>query len=373
MKRTATALLLLLAILTTLGCSHNYFNIPKETYTAKVKVLGVAPIFVDAASDIRHPGKDELVAMVREQSRKNESELVAMLRESGGYKTVVPLAGDDPEQLFAALFFRRELRDDAGIVYNKYFFKEAALRDVINRNQLDALLVVVISGLTKKETIYSSNFLSYLESDYNYLIATAQVLNADNQTLWEFPNFRQRFTSFPTFLNLQYPDFDEARANVTDSVEVKFKTIPGIGRAFAQGAPSTRRKGANLSNLFAGSFDEMVALLKNEPKTPQKPVTAPANAVPATLQQSTTAAPQAPAASAAAPPVAPAAAPLTVAPAAATQPAPAAPVEPQTAAPPLAKPQPAAPRKIPEMLPDESKIQSEPPPIILKNQPVKTE
>jgi hypothetical protein len=373
----------------TTGCSHNYFNIPKDTYVNKVKVLGVAPIFVDGTSDIRHPNKDELVTLLKEECRKNESELVSMLRESGGYKTVLPLANEDPDKLFDTIFFRREQRDDAGVAYNKYFFKEGAIRDIISRNQLDALLIVVLSGINKQDKIYSSNFLSYLESDYNYLIMTSQILNADNQTLWEFPNFRQRFPSLPPFLNLQYPDFDEAKANATESVSVKFKTIQGIARGLSKGEPSTRRKGANLSNVFADSFGEMMPLLKNEPKTPHKPAPVPPNAVPATLQQpQTTTAPVAPQpAKAVTQPIQPAAAPEVkpapipvqpqLIPPAPPQPEvrPMPAPEPQTIRTPSneAKPQQAPVTKLPEVLPDDSKIQPEPPPVILNSPAVKTE
>ena len=109
--------------------------------------------------------------------------------------------------------------------------------------------------------MYSSNFLSFLEHDYNYLVMTAQILDADGSVLWEYPNFQERLRPLTPLLNLQFADFDEAAANVTEQVDVKFKTIPGISRAFAKPASSLvkERRG---SQLYATVFDEMVAMLK---------------------------------------------------------------------------------------------------------------
>ncbi len=163
------------------GCAHNYYNIPREQYEQRVKVLGVAPIFVDADSDIRHPEKDALVALVKDYNRINEKKLAAMIKEGGSHFDVRFLAGDaDP--LFTSLFSRREKRDDAGIVYNKYFFKADALRDYIKSNHVDAVMLTVISGITRPDKVYSSNLMNYLTTDYNFLIMTSQILDADGTT-----------------------------------------------------------------------------------------------------------------------------------------------------------------------------------------------
>lgn len=248
-------------LLTALGCAQNYYNVPRESFEKKVRVIGVAPIFVDADSDIRLPDKEALVNLVKDANGKNGRGLVSLLKEKGGFFAVRALT-DDPDKLFAELMFRRERRDDADIAYNKYFFKGDALRDLITRNNLDAVMVVVVSGLTNRDRIYSSNLFSYLESDYNRLIMTAQILDADGVVLWEYPNFRQRHLSFSPLLVLQYPDFDEARANESDKVEVKFKTIPGIARAFGK---STEVNGVKVSRLYDSIFDEMMTVLGPEP------------------------------------------------------------------------------------------------------------
>lgn len=251
-------------LLTTLGCARNYYNIPRETFEKKVRVLGIAPIFVDGESDIRHPEKEALVKLIKDVNVKNDKELVARLKETGSFFSVRPIEGD-PDQLFSTLVFRRERRDDAGVVYNKYFYKLPELRELITSNHVDAVMFTVVSGLTRKETVFSSNLLSYLESDYNFLVMTAQILDGDGNILWEYPNFRQHSPSLPALLPLQYPDFDEAKANASNKVEVKFKTIPGIGRALNPTEESAQGK-AKYSTIYGALFDDMTSLLQPETK-----------------------------------------------------------------------------------------------------------
>jgi hypothetical protein len=263
MSRISRCAPLIALLLMTVGCAHNYYNIPQETYEKKVRVIGVAPIFVDGDSDIRHPEKEPLLALIRNQNRKNEQELVGLLRDTGVY-LAVRMPNAQADDLFSALFFRRERRVDAGVTYNKYFFKQQELKDFIQKNQLDALMLVVVSGLTKPEKIYASNLMSFLETDYNSLVMTAQILDVDGNILWEYPNFQKRMLSLPPLINLQYPDFDEAAANLTEKVDVKFKTIPGIIRAFEKTKSSAFRNDAEVSKLYSDTFDDMVTMLKRK-------------------------------------------------------------------------------------------------------------
>jgi hypothetical protein len=263
-KRVLKAVTLSIVAIVSFGCAQNYYNVPRETYEKKVRTLGVAPLFVDGDSDIKHPEKEALVSLIKDANRKNEKELVAQLRDTGVYFSV-RLLDDDAGTLYSTLFSRRERRDDAGVIYNKHFFKAEEIRNIITKNNLDALLLVTVSGLTRKDKVYSSNFLSYLESDYNYLIMTAQILDADGNTLWEYPNFRQRALTFPMLFPLQYTDFDEAAANLNDQVEVRFKTIAGIGRALAKTEKSAVQ-GKGVSTIYSTAFEDMVSLLKPEMK-----------------------------------------------------------------------------------------------------------
>jgi len=265
MFRILRCIPLIALLLMTVGCARNYYNIPRETFEKKVRVLGVAPVFVDGESDIRHPEKDALVSLVKELSRKNEKELVTQLKDTGSFFAVRPLA-DDPDKLFYEQLFRRERRDDAGVTYNKYFYKLPELKELITRNGLDAIMLTVVSGLTRKETFYSNNLLNYLESDYNFLIMTAQIFDAEGNILWEYPNFRGPMPSLPAFFALQYPDFDEAKANMSDNVEVKFKTIAGIGRALSKTEESSLLGKARGSTAYVKIFGDMAAMLKPEMK-----------------------------------------------------------------------------------------------------------
>jgi hypothetical protein len=255
------SVLLLTLSLLTFGCAQNFYNVPRDVYEKQVRTLGVAPIFVDGDSDIRHPEKEALVNLVRENNRKNEKELVAQLRETGTY-FAVRLLEDDADQLFPTLLSRREKRDDAGVKYNKYFFKPEELKSLLAKNGVDAIMLVTVNGLTRPEKIYSSNLLSYLESDYNYLAVSAQIVDAQGNTLWEYPNFRQHSLSYPMLFALQYPDFDEAKANESNNVEVRFKTIPGIARAFAK-MEATQGKG-QVSVLYDNIFSDMASLQQPE-------------------------------------------------------------------------------------------------------------
>jgi len=307
-RRAVNMVLIGLVMLTGLGCAQNYYSVPRESYEKKVRVLGVAPILVDAESDIRHPEKGAIVSLLKEANRKNEKELVALLKDTGSYFSV-RLLDEDTEQLFTGLGARRERRDDGGVIYNKYFFRPEALQGLVDRHKVDAVMMVTVSGLTRQDKFYSSNLLSYLAGEYNFLTFSAQVLDRDGAVLWEYPNFRQRIISYPAFMSLQYPDFDEAKANVANEVEVKFKTVAGIGRALAKSEESRLQPQASVSTLYRDLFDAMVSLMGNGRSSEQKEKTAAAQPTAASPAVSApVVAPPAPAAPLAAPvsaPVAP--------------------------------------------------------------------
>ena len=263
MKTFLQFILLSMVVFLSSGCASNYYNVPRETFEKKVKILGVAPIFVDPESDIRHPEKDALVNLIKECNRKNEKELVARLKDTGTFFSV-RLLDDDADKLFYDIMFRRERRDDASVIYNKHFYKLPELKELVTRNGLDAVMFLVVSGLTRQDTVRSSNLVSYLEANYNFLVMTAQIFDADGNILWEFPNFRENRPSLPAFFELQYPDFDEAKANETDKVDVKFKTIPGIARALNKTEESSLQGNTKVSSAYVNIFSDMASLLKPE-------------------------------------------------------------------------------------------------------------
>jgi len=222
----------------------------------------VAPIFVDSDSDIKHPEKDALLALVREFNSKNEKELVAKIKDTGAYFSVRYLEAAAPDDLYRTLLSRSERRDDAGVVYTKQFFKPEEIKSLVTQNSVDAVLLVVVSGLTRHDRKYASNLLTYLDADYNLLVMTAQVVDANGTTLWEYPNFRVGGPSTPVFVDLQYADFDQAAANLDDKVEVKFKTIPGISRYLGEKASDLLFREKKVSKAYNDHFDKMVDILK---------------------------------------------------------------------------------------------------------------
>lgn len=256
-------LLLVVTLLTTVisGCSQNHFNIPTENFADKVRLLGIAPIIVDVNSDIKHPQKDELISLVTEINRKYEQQFVRKLKATGNFYTVALMDGD-PQAIYSKLSSRREKRDDATILYNKYFWKNDELREYIQKNNLDAVMLLVVSGLTKNEKVTSLGQMKSLTTDYNYLTISAQILDANGTTLWEYPNFRQNNPSYDPLINLEYPDFNEAEANLTTSTNVKFKTIEGIRRALELKKKDLLRQETQEPEIYGKLFDEMVSLLK---------------------------------------------------------------------------------------------------------------
>ena len=254
--------LLLLLMGTMFGCAQNNFNIPAEDFAARVKVLGVAPIFVDAESDIIHQQKELLIPIIANLNQKNEPLLVRKLKDSGSFYSVTPLV-DEPRQLFSTLFSRREKRDDAGIQYNKYFWKTDEISAYIKKNRVDALMVIVVNGLTQTSKVYSGNLLASLETNFNYLMMTAQIIGSDGTILWEYPNFRTRLLTYYPLINLQYADFSESDANKSRKTEVRYKSIDGIRRALEQKKKDWLLQETTESEAYGKLFDEMVSQINS--------------------------------------------------------------------------------------------------------------
>lgn len=256
-------LCLLLVVGTMFGCAQNHFNVPATTFADKVKVLGIAPIFVDTDSDIIHPQKDLLIPLISDFNRKYEPLLVRKLQSTGNFYAVT-LQPDEPKQLFSSLIARREKRDDASIRYNKYFWKNDEIGSYIKKNRLDAVMVIVVSGLTQTNKIYSSNLLTSLETNYNYLLMTAQILGPDGTVLWEYPNFRGRLLTYYPLINLQYPDFSESDANLSRKTEVRFKSLDGIRRTLEQKKSDWLLRETQDPEVYGKLFDEMISLIEHD-------------------------------------------------------------------------------------------------------------
>jgi hypothetical protein len=271
MKRLIIGLLFVTS--TMLGCAQNHFNIPAENYAEKVKVLGVAPIFIDADSDITFPQKDLLLPVIADLNRKYEPQLVNKIMGTDNYFSVTLLT-DDPQKLFSSLVARKEKRDDADIQYNKYFWKNDEIGKYLKKNRIDAVMVVVISGLTKNSKIYSSNLMTSLETNFNFLTMSAQVINADGTVLWEYPNFRGRLLSYYPLVNLQYPDFSESEANVSRNTLVRYKSVDGIRRTLEQKRSDILLRETQEPEAYGRLFDEITSLLKHSVDKQAKGATA---------------------------------------------------------------------------------------------------
>lgn len=256
------------------GCAHNYYNLPQDTVAEKVKVLGMVPIIVDADSDIRYPQREELIALLVNVNRSFERDLLRLVKNTNSFYTVT-LLDDDPKTVFSNLLSRRERRDDASIQYNKYFWKQEALADFMQKNSLDAVLFVVVSGITRPDKISSSNLLDSLSTDYNFLIMTAQIVDVKGTILWEYPNFRQRTLSYSPLMNLQYPDFDEAQANMNPRVQIKFKTLEGIRRALEKRRLDLLRRETPEVDLYTTQFEDMTSLMVIDKESKPAPAPAP--------------------------------------------------------------------------------------------------
>jgi hypothetical protein len=267
-------LLLLPLLMLSFGCAQNHFNVPTENFADKVKVLGVAPIFVDADSDIKFPQKDQLISLMADMNRKYEQQFVRKLKATGNFYTVVLLDGD-PQLIFSNLFFRREKRDDATIQYNKYFWKIGEIQDYIRKNNLDAAMLVTVSGISKTDKVFSGNLLAFMSSDYNYLIMTAQILDANGTVLWEYPNFRGRILTYYPMIILQYPDFSEAEANLSAATNIKFKSIEGIRLILEQKRKDLLLRETQESVVYGKQFDEILSFIKYAPNWGKKEAAAP--------------------------------------------------------------------------------------------------
>jgi len=257
------------------GCAHNYYNLPQGAVADKVKVVGMVPIIVDTDSDIRYPQREELITLLINVNRSFERDLLRLVKATNSFYTVTMLDAD-PKALFLTLLSRRERRDDAAIQYNKYFWKEDALADFMQKNSLDAVMFVVVSGITRPDKISSSNLLDSLETDYNFLVMTAQIVDARGTILWEYPNFRQKVLSYTPLLNLQYPDFDEAKANMNPRVQLKFKTLEGIRRTLEKRRLDLLRRETAEVEIYMSQFEAMASLMSinKETKPAAPPVAA---------------------------------------------------------------------------------------------------
>jgi len=207
------------------GCGAGGFKLPKDEYRERVRTLGVLPLLVDADSAITHPERPAVVSLLHVSSAGKEQPLIERLREKKAYFDVRPVAGESRD-LFRRLVTSSSLRGKGDELYRRYQFSGQAAAQIARDNVVDALLVVVLNGTVRHGKRWDRRSLDYLEAEYNEIQATAAVVLPSGEIAWELP--------VRDFLELQYPDFDEAYWNRAQEVRVKYITAAGLERALAE-------------------------------------------------------------------------------------------------------------------------------------------
>lgn len=260
----------LLSLLTTLllaGCG-GYYKIPKKEYQERVQTLGVLPILVDADSTILRPDKAEVLDLLRRMSSGRESRLIDILRRDKAYFDVRAVAGD-PEALFGQLILNRALRGEGDKLYRRYQFSGQAAAELAQANGVDALLVVVLNGVVRPEKRWDNPPTTFLKTDYNAIQATASVVLPSGELAWEYPG-----GAGDGFLALQYPDFAEAKYNMTDQVKTKDITLVGLERTLVE-REKTLLGGTSFPSVYRVLFEEIASALKPGVFSPMSAMPAP--------------------------------------------------------------------------------------------------
>ena len=224
MKTTLQILTVFLFLLLFSGCVSKNYLVTPEIYRERVKVLGVLPLLVDAESTILHPQRQEIVDLLQQSAGDKYLRLSAQLNAKAGYSEVRPVIIDAPSEWL--LVAGQTLQTDKDGTYRRYQPAPAAVSALARSAGVDGLLVVILNGVENKGKRWERLGPRYLEATFNEIQATAMVLAATGEILWE-----KKGASGDPFVDLQYADFDEAHHNRTDQVAVRFITPEGLSRA----------------------------------------------------------------------------------------------------------------------------------------------
>ncbi|RMF42589.1 MAG: hypothetical protein D6751_11850, partial [Deltaproteobacteria bacterium] len=169
------------------------------------------------------------------------------------YFDIRQVAGQ-PAALVSSLVAGSRLERGGDLLYRDYDFQPAAAASLCADNLVDGLLVVLMSEIERVETRRDRIPVNYLEAPYRSVQVRAFVVLSDGRVAWSFPAGGSW-----TFLDLQYPDFDEAHYNRTDRVWVKDISLEGVERALAEGADPKKSGPAGLPEVYADLFDDIVS------------------------------------------------------------------------------------------------------------------
>ncbi len=244
------AIILLLATVFLAGCGVQPFKISRAEYGQKVRTLGVLPLMVDEASDLRHPEKNQLKTMIKENNRGKVDFLIARLKEQKNYFDVRYVPGE-PEALFNQLVKGSDATDRKNGAERHYEFNAEFLTTLSEKNLVDGYLVIILHGIMLPQKRWDRTHLNYLESEYNVIIENAYVILPSGQVVWEHKGL-----AGDPFLALQYPDFDEAFYNKTNKVKIKFVDIEGLAKALVEPA-GLLQKDEKLSVPYRNLFNRI--------------------------------------------------------------------------------------------------------------------
>lgn len=237
------------------ACAGGQYKIPGKEYRAKVRVLGVVPLLVDARPTVDRPHWDQVVRLLRRQNVGREKALVRLLRRDSGYFDVRAVPGD-PEQLCSALVAGSSLAGKGADRHRRYRFNPTAVAELARKNMVDGLLVIVLNGVGRPESYWGRAHLNYLKANYNLIEAYAAVVLPSATVAWDYAG-----PSDGGFLPLQYPDFDEAYFNRTDEVRIKNISLVGLKRTLTRPGKSLSGQSA-FPQAYRRLFEEIATAFK---------------------------------------------------------------------------------------------------------------
>lgn len=245
--------LLPLLLLFVAGCQRGVYRVEPQIYEEKVRTLGVVPVLVDSDSAIGHADSVEIAALLDRTGRGVAPLLVEKLRSRKRYFDVRGIEAD-PVPLAGRLARPASQNDKVGEF--RYRVDPEAARQLCADHVVDGLLVVVLHGAQRLEKRFERNGIRYLEAVFQRIEARAMVVLADGRVVWEFPA-----SGGYNFLDLEYPDFDEAYYNRTDQVRIHQVTLGGLERRLAPGSG----KGANaLAEPYADLLTQLTLELRGD-------------------------------------------------------------------------------------------------------------
>ncbi len=235
-----------LVVLFLTACNGGRYQLPKADYQAQVQVLGVLPLLIDRSAPINYPHLEGLYDLLERSNQGKHEELVARLKQKKGYFDVRSLPGN-PDLLAMSLLVGEQPVTEAGRP-KAPLLSPAAVNELLDKNVLDGLLLVIFSGAQVEEARRSRTMLESLNTRFSDIMATAVVVGRDGRLLWQLTEG----DSYQALV-LQYADFDEAYFNRTDQVRVKNIALSGLAPQL-QGEPDTPEE---LPKLYSELFDKI--------------------------------------------------------------------------------------------------------------------